>query len=423
MGELMIEVWESVRRNKLRTCLTGLAVAWGIFMIIVLLGAGNGLLNAFNQGGEGFASNTMMIGGGLTSKPYDGLKTGRRIRLTTADMELLEREPFAHYIDKVTTSHTESGYTLTYGKRYFTNVSLSGTYPGYATMNAVDILAGRFINENDLNSKRKVIVITHIMAKNFLAGGTNYQILIGQHVKVGNLSFKIVGIRRANENEDDRDLFVPYSTIQTIYALDNKIDQITFTFHGLETEEANEAFEKELKAAVNSSHRAAPDDESATWIWNRFTQNMQMEKAGHILSTALWIIGLFTLLGGIVGVSNIMLITVKERAHEFGIRKAIGARPWSIMKLIMAESVTITAVFGYVGMVLGMVACKIMDATVGQSSMEVFGNNIRPLVNPTVGIDIAIEATLVLIIAGTLAGLAPARKAAKVRPIEALSER
>lgn len=420
MHDLFTEVWESVRRNKLRTCLTGFAVAWGIFMIIVLLGAGNGLMGAFMQGGHSFASNTMMMGGGMTSKPYDGLKTGRRIRLEEDDMERLSYEPFCQYVDEVTTSHTQGGYTLTYGRRYFNNVSLSGTYPSYAHMNRMELLAGRFINDKDIDEKRKVIVLTHLMAKNFLSGGTNYESLLGKRVKVGQLSFLVVGIRRAEENTDDRDLYVPYTTVKTIYGLDDRIDQMTFTFHGLDSEKANEEFEHELKAVINTAHRAAPDDESATWIWNRFMQNLQMEKGADILNTALWIIGLFTLLGGIVGVSNIMLITVKERTHEFGVRKAIGARPWSIMKLIVTESITITAVSGYIGMALGMVACEIMDKTLGQSTMDVFGEHIRMLVNPTVGIDVAIETTLVLIIAGTLAGLAPARKAAKVRPIEAL---
>lgn len=422
MHDLFTEVWESVRRNRLRTILTGFAVAWGIFMIIVLLGAGNGLMGAFNQGGRDFASNTMMMGGGWTTKPYDGLKEGRRVRLDMSDMERLDKEPFAQYVDEVTTTHTQGGFTMTYGRRYYTNVSLCGTFPSYSDMNKIQLVAGRFINEKDINERRKVIVLSNLMAQNFLNGGNNFRDLLGKRVKVGNFSFQVIGIRKGDESSDDRDLYVPYSTIKTIFGLDNRIDEMTFTFHGLNTEEENEAFEKELKASVNTAHRAAPDDESATWIWNRFTQNLQMEKGSRILHTALWIIGLFTLLGGIVGVSNIMLITVKERTHEFGIRKAIGASPWNIMKLIVAESVTITAFFGYIGMALGMLACTLMDKTLGQSEMEVFDQSIRLLVNPTVGMDVALEATLVLIIAGTLAGLAPARKAARVRPIEALRD-
>ena len=171
---------------------------------------------------------------------------------------------------------------------------------------------------------------------------------------------------------------------------------------------------------MNTAHKAAPDDNSAIWVWNRFTQNLQMNKGTDIIRTGLWIIGLLTLLSGIVGVSNIMLITVKERTHEFGIRKAIGASPWSITRLILAESITITAIFGYIGMFFGLVACEILDMTVGNSSVSILGQEITMFVNPTVGVDVAIEATLVLIISGAIAGLVPAMNAAKVRPIEAL---
>ena len=195
-----------------------------------------------------------------------------------------------------------------------------------------------------------------------------------------------------------------------------------FSFHGLETEEDNEAFETRYRASVNKAHKAAPDDNGALWLWNRFTQNMQMNKGTRIIRTALWILGIFTLVGGIVGVSNIMLITVKERTREFGIRKAIGASPWEVMKLILAESVSITAFFGYVGMFLGMVACEVMKATVGQSSVEFFGESIRLFVNPTVGLGVALGVTILLVVAGTLAGISPAMKAARIRPIEALNE-
>jgi putative ABC transport system permease protein len=204
--------------------------------------------------------------------------------------------------------------------------------------------------------------------------------------------------------------------------MNSDLDEISFTFHGLDSEQANEDFEKRIKQILNSRHSAAPDDESSYWIRNKFTQNMQMENGRKVLNTGLWIVGLFTLLGGVVGVSNIMLITVKERTHEFGIRKAIGAKPWNITKLIISESVAITALFGYIGMVLGMVACLIMDRTIGQETMDVFGQSIRLLINPTVGLNEAIKSTVLLVVAGTVAGLFPAVKAARVRPIEALRD-
>ncbi|MBO4525046.1 MAG: ABC transporter permease [Bacteroidales bacterium] len=420
MRDLLQEIWESLRRNKVRTCLTGLAVAWGIFMLIVLLGAGNGLLNAFLNDSEGFASNTIQVGGGRTSKPYDGLKQGRRIRITDKDLDILRQPPFSDKVDVISTGVSRSGYTMTYGRRYLTNVSLNGTLPGDAEVNRVKMVAGRFINEKDIADKRKVVIITHLHAKNFLVGGTDYDKLVGKRVKVGNLSFTIIGVRHAEENTDDRSLYVPYTTVRSMFGLGDEVDEITFSFHGLNTEAESEAFENQVRASFNAAHRAAPDDRSALWVWNRFTQNLQMEKGKKLLVTALWIIGLFTLVSGIVGVSNIMLITVKERTHEFGIRKALGARPGSILKLIVTESVLITAFFGYIGMLLGMVACEILNATVGQSKVDLFGESIKMLDNPTVGLGTALGATVVLIVAGTIAGIFPANQAARVKPIEAL---
>ena len=420
MRDLLQEIWESLRRNKVRTCLTGLAVAWGIFMLIVLLGAGNGLLNAFLADGLDFASNTINMGGGVTSKPYDGLKQGRYIQLKDEDADLLRQPPFSEKVDLISTNVSKSGYTMTYGRRYFNDVNLSGTMPGDLEMNRIQMLAGRFINEKDIAEKRKVVILPHLHAKNFLSGDTDYEKLVGQRVKIGNLAFTIIGVRHGAENQDDRNLYVPYTTVKSILGMGDEVDEITFSFHGLKSEADGEAFENQVRAAFNTAHRAAPDDRRALWIWNRFTQNLQMEKAKDILFKALWIIGLFTLVSGIVGVSNIMLITVKERTHEFGIRKAIGARPGNILKLIVTESVLITAFFGYIGMLLGMIACEILDLTVGRSSVEIFGQSMKMLDNPTVSVGTALGATVVLIVAGTLAGIFPARQAAKVKPIEAL---
>ena len=420
MRDLLQEIWESLRRNKVRTCLTGLAVAWGIFMLIVLLGAGNGLLNAFVNDIGDFSANTMQVYGGVTSKPYDGLKQGRRIRLTQENMEMLQAPAFSDKIDEVSTQATQGGYTMTYGRRYLNNVTLTGSMPGALEMSRIQMSAGRFINEKDMAEKRKVAVITHLHAKNFLTGGTDYEKLLGKRIKVGNLSFVIVGVRHCEENTDDRAVNIPYATYKSLFSLGNRVDEINLSFHGLDTEAEAEAFEEEVRTALNVAHRVAPDDNSAFWIFNRFTQHIQMQKGRSLLLTALWIIGLFTLVSGIVGVSNIMLITVKERTHEFGIRKAIGARPSNILKLIVTESVLITAFFGYIGMLLGMIACQILDMTVGQSKVELFGESMKMLENPTVGLGTAIGATVVLIVAGTVAGIFPARQAAKVKPIEAL---
>ena len=439
MRDVFTEIWESIRRNKLRTCLTGFAVSWGIFMLIVLLGAGNGLMNAFMRGGEGLSTNVMQVGGGRTSKPYDGLKEGRRIWLDERDVALTGGEVFADHVDQVISSVSTSA-TVSYGKKHFSG-SIEGNFPARQQMDKIEILYGRFLNDKDIKESRKVVVLPENQAEILLGnevrdsgarfvGGVkpdinsgkkvDVQDLIGKYVRIGDFSYRVVGIAKTNEESNSNTVYAPYTTIRTIYGKGQEIDDITFTFHGLDSEAENEEFEKQYRATMNLRHRAAPDDRRALWIWNRFTQNLQMNNARNILSTALWIIGLFTLLGGIVGVSNIMLITVKERTHEFGIRKAIGASPWGIMKLILAESVTITAFFGYVGMFLGMIACMILDKTVGQSSVSIMDTQIAMFVNPTVGLDVALEATLVLIIAGSIAGLFPARKASRVRPIEAL---
>ena len=418
MKDLFTEIWESVRRNKLRTCLTGFAVSWGIFMLIVLLGAGNGLMNSFMQGRGTFASNSVSVGGGWTSKPYDGLKAGRRIRLDDTDVALTGSDTFADHVDKVSATVGTSA-TVSYGRKYFSGY-IDGQYPAAQEMSKIEMRYGRFLNDKDIRDSRKVVVMPESTAERLLDNGQGVESLLGKYVKVGSLAFRVVGISKSDRMRNDNNLYAPFTTVKTVYGKGQEVGSISFTTKGLDTEAANDAFEKQYKAAINLHHRAAPDDERAIWVWNRAHQNVQMSQGRKILSTALWIIGLFTLLGGIVGVSNIMLITVKERTHEFGIRKAIGASPWDITKLIISESISITAFFGYIGMFLGMLTCMLLDKTLGQSTMSVMDEQIAMLVNPGVGLDVAIEATLVLIIAGTLAGFFPARKAASVRPIEAL---
>ncbi len=418
MRDIFIEIWESLKRNKLRTCLTGFAVVWGIFMLIVLLGAGNGLMNAFMSDSGRVSVNSMQVTGWETSKPYAGYKQGRRIRLEESDIEILKGKAFSDVIDGVTPSSSKT-VSINYGKLY-NSVSVTGVNSEYIDIQNLKIQYGRFINQRDIEEKRKVIVISSFTAELLSGSSDNYQQMLGRNINAGQVSLKIVGIYKADATSYISSAYTPFPTFKAVWAPDKYIDNVLFNFHGLETEEANKAFEKEVKEALNFNHDAAPDDNSAIWIWNRFTQNMQMNKATSLLRTGLWIIGLLTLLSGIVGVSNIMLITVKERTHEFGIRKALGAKPWDITKLIITESVTITAFFGYIGMVLGMIACEVINIVYGRNPVSIMDQEIQVFKDPGVGVDIALEATLVLIIAGTIAGLIPALKAVKVRPIEAL---
>ena len=417
MRDLFIEIWESVRRNILRTCLTGFAVAWGIFMLIVLLGAGNGLMNALLAGSQRISVNSMMIGGGYTSKAYGGLQSGRLIELEAKDAELVMRA-FPKIVENITATISLSQEVVYQDNSV--SVQLQACYPEYMANEGLKLQYGRFINRKDLEERRKVVVITDQMAEIFTGSGSRVSSMLGRMVKCGGINFMVIGILKSDMSSYTRNVYAPFTSVSTIFNRGKYVDELTFTFHGLETEEENEIFEQKLRAIINTAHKAAPDDNRTIWIWNRFTQSLQMAKGTDIISTALWIIGLLTLLSGIVGVSNIMLITVKERTREFGVRKAIGASPWNITRLILAESITITAFFGYVGMFFGLVACEILDMTLGRSSLSVLGQEISVFVNPTVGVDAALGATIVLIISGAIAGLFPAMNAAKVRPIEAL---
>ena len=415
MHDIITEIWQTARRNKLRTTLTGFAVAWGIFMLIVLLGAGNGLINATMKMNGDFLTNSMEAYGGQTSKPYNGLSEGRYIQLNDRDYDATDSE-FKNHIDEVGACYYVSS-TVTNGEQYM-SMQIVGVYPVHTKIVKTHLICGRFINDIDQKEKRKVLVLNDKQAKELEP--RDYKAMLGKNVKVGNFSFKVVGIYK-NPGDGEGNAYSAYSTIKGIFGANNpSIGNIEFTFHGLTTEDANEAFEKDYRRRLNANHQAHPEDERAVWLWNNYTQSLQMEQGITIIHTFLWVIGLFTLLSGIVGVSNIMLITVKERTHEFGIRKAIGAKPWGILKLIITESVIITTIFGYIGMLLGIFANEYMDATLGHEVTNLGVEKITLFVDPTVGLDVCIEATMVMVIAGTIAGLIPAFKASRIRPIEAL---
>ena len=419
MRDLLTEIWMSIQRNKLRTCLTGFAVAWGIFMLIVLLGAGNGLRSTTEANSRGLQMNSIEVWPGETGKPYDGLKQGRPIEFTDEDIRLTKSETFSDVVDDVAPRLQASGsVTLVYAGKHV-SAGLDGVTSDLEKVeSARTMLAGRFINRFDDGQKRKVIVLGSNTAA--LLNEKDPLGLVGQEIKVNNFLCKVVGIYKAQSSMMGNTAYIPYGTLKAIYAKGEKMDFYSFSFHGLKTEKENEAFETKYRSLINRAHRAAPDDKSATYLWNNYTTGLKISKSMDITNIALWIVGLFTLLSGIVGVSNIMLISVKERTHEFGIRKAIGAKPWSITKLILSESVVITAAAGYIGMFLGMIACEIMTLKLGGQTKSVMGMEIASGGDYSVGMDVALEATLVLIIAGCLAGLIPALKAAKVRPIEAL---
>lgn len=431
MRDLFEEIWSNIRRNKLRTLLTGFAVAWGIFMLIFLLGAGNGLLNAIESNNGDYLANTMNVWGGLTTKPYKGMQIGRTIKLNDKDVEITCGEDFAENVEAAGTIIYQASVTASLGKEYVIR-QLTGVSPEHFRINKIKLLYGRSINNVDINEERKVLVMDSNDARELLgvAEDTEKELtakekaekakaIIGRYVKIGSSMYQVIGVTRANE-QGNAQFYTPITTLRTIYRRGQDIDEYFFSFHGLDTEEENELFEEKLRTALSRNHDTAPDDKRAIGIWNLLTMTMQINKSMSMIRTALWIIGILTLLSGIVGVSNIMLISVKERTHEFGIRKAIGATPWKILKLIITESVIITAFFGYIGMFLGVLANEWLNHISGNMVMDFGLFEQTVFKDPTVGLDVCVGATVLLVIAGTLAGLAPARKAAKVRPIEAL---
>lgn len=416
MRELIKEIWSTSKRNKLRTSLTGFAVAWGIFMLIFLLGAGNGLINAQLQQSTRFLANSMRVFPGETSKAYKGLKEGRSITLNDKDI-LISNKTYGQYVDDVGGRLEQYNVNINYGDNYVASQSLVGVAPTHPKIDKTELIAGRFINEIDMKEQLKNVVLSRSQAKELCK---DYRSLVGKNVKISNLNFQVVGIYKDDESRNNTDAFIAYSTIKTIYAKGDDAGSLEFTIKNLKTKEDNEQFEKNYRASINNNHQAAPDDDRTIWLWNRYMDNIQMNQGIAIMQTALWIVGLFTLLSGIVGVSNIMLITVKERTREFGVRKAIGAKPWSILKLIITESIIITSFFGYIGMVCGVAANEIMDATIGHTTVDTGLFKAAMFVNPTVGLGTCIGATITIVIAGTIAGLIPAIKAARIRPIEAL---
>lgn len=414
MIDLWQEIYGTVRRNKLRTVLTGCAVAWGIFILIVLLGAGNGLLNAQTEQMSSLAMNSLQIGAGWTSKPYDGLKQGRRIQLNNGDLEISSR--MKEHVITAGAILYQGNTNISFGAEYI-NESLRGVHPNYLEINRPKIVEGRFINALDIQESRKVAVIHKLSAEILFKQPEQ---ALGKMLNIGGIMYQVIGIYQDLGNSYERSVFLPFSTLQLIYNKGDKLHNILLSIKDLNTEEENQAFEADYRAAIGAHQRFDKEDYSAIWIWNRFTQMLQMNEGSNYIRMAIWIIGLFTLLSGVVGISNIMLITVKERTREFGIRKALGATPLSILQLVIAESIAITALFGYLGMLAGIGVTEYMNIVAGRQVTDMGFGQATTFLNPTVDIGVAIKATVTLMVAGTLAGLFPALKAVRTRPIEAL---
>lgn len=405
MIDLISEILATLRHNKLRTALTGLAVSWGIFLLIVLLGASGSLVGGMKNMFAKRDTQSINIEGGWARKPYKGLTDARRIQLKESDQELLMSKNGSD-VNRVSAIISCDTATISTGKDYATG-GYQGVYPQALRTEGATMESGRFINNNDIRQGRRVIVLARQTAENLF--GTRRD-PVGQLVKIHDLTFTVVGIYN---HEWNRKGMIPYTTARNLSGGSDDVKRITAGVDRLTTQAEGEAAEQRIYETLGKTHHFDASDKSALWVRNQFLQQVKQSTAVNVLNIAVWVIGLLTMVSGIVGVSNIMFVSVRERTHEIGVRRAIGARPAYILRQIILESVAITTLFGYIGIVAGVAVTQLFDMLTGGS--EMFGS-------AAVDLGVALQVTLVLIVAGALAGLFPALKALKIKPVEALRD-
>jgi len=405
------EIFHTISKNKLRTFLTAFSVAWGIFMLILLLGFGTGFHNGVIWQFRDDATNSIWIRPGQTSIPYNGLKPGRNIRLTNEDFDAISQQVSG--VEHITSRFYLSGeFTVRYKDKY-SSFNVRACHPDHKYLENTIVIEGRFLNELDIREKRKVTAIgTQIVETLF-----EQEDPIGKWIDVNGIKYKVVGIYDDHGGENEvRNIYIPISTAQMAYGGGNRVHQIMFTT-GDATVAESKQMEAQLLDVLTRRHNFSPEDERAIRIQNsvEFFQKFMDLFAG--IKLFLWVVGFGTIIAGIVGVSNIMLIVVKERTREIGLRKALGATPRSIIGLFLQESILITLVAGYSGLVFGIGLVELINwAMINFNAQPEFFRH------PEIDLVTAISATLMLVFAGLMAGFFPARKAARVSPIEALRD-
>lgn len=408
--DLWIEIWETIKRNRLRTFFTGFSVAWGIFMLIILLAAGNGLRNGIKKNFESSSTNVIRLYPGRTTISYGGYEKGRQIKLEKNDIRLLQSQK--DNVQDIYPSSRNFNLNAVKGSLNVT-VSTEGVVPKSRNANGINIIEGRYINDLDISQKRRSAVI-HKKQKTTLFKDQNP---IGEQVRIGKIPFQIVGVYDFNSSRDNGSILIPLSTSEVIFPPKNGYNNLTVDLKGLDSRESNEKFIDKLKKQLARLHTYDPTDDSSIWIWNKLDDYLQTMGILNGITLFIWIIGIGSLIAGVVGISNIMLITVKERTREIGIRKSLGATPGSILKMIMLESLAITGIFGYIGLMLGILLTEGINAVLSQNQSS-DGMNI--FTNPTVDLRVTLVASIVIISAGLLAGFIPAKRAVNIKPIDAL---
>lgn len=376
-------------------------------MLIILLGSGYGLENGVRKEFAGDAVNYISINGGVTSKPYKGMKPGRFIQMENKDHDMLAG---LSNVDKSSArSRLWQINTINYKDQYGT-FDVFAISPDYRYVEDLEMISGRFLNENDQMETRKVVSLGRLVYEDLFKGGVN---AIDEYVNIGGVPFKVIGV--FNDPGSDRDLqrvYLPASTGQRVFGMGERVNSVQLMLGDATVEESYQTVE-EIKASMSDRFKFDPTDTRALFIFNSIENYQQFMDLFASIRIFIWFIGIGTIIAGIVGVSNIMMIVVKERTKEIGVRKALGATPWSIISLILQESILITAFAGYIGLVLGVGLLELIGGSFQGDSY---------FANPEVNINVALGATVILIIAGALAGFVPARKAASVKPVVALRD-
>lgn len=416
MIDLLRELFSALGRNKLRTVLTGCSVTVGMFLLIVLQGASNGVIHAFMANAGGLRLDVVNVYNGTTSKVWQGMQANRSIQLDDRDHNLLPRR-FEEQVMQANRVVEQSAKVRF--RNETASMSVRGVTAEYLQTNPLKLLAGRFVNPLDERDRRKSIVVSSKVLEQ-LKLNQPASAVVGQVLEVDSLCFRIVGVFADRENERQLYGYIPFSTARLLQKKGSRYDFLELKTQGVSDDSASERFARGVRRASGAVHRFAPDDQGALFIYNEARNAAGVNKSMDVLHTATWIIGLLTLLGGVVSVSNIMLITVRERTREFGIRRALGARPLAILREVMLESVLITAFFGYMGIFLGVLATEWLDASYGRQVVDVGVGQGVVFLNPTVDMRIALQALVVLIVAGLVAGYYPARKAIRARVVDAL---
>jgi len=404
------EILHTIRKNKLRTFLTAFSVSWGIFMLILLLGFGSGLENGVHYNFQDDAVNSIRIRPGQTSKPYRGMQPGKNITFTNEDYDLIRNK--IDGIEHITSRFYCWGeFTVRYKDQY-SSFEVMGCHPDHQYLENQKPLKGRYINAIDVKEVRKVTAIGENVAEALF----KEEDPIGKWIDVRGIKYRVVGVYEEEGDEETRRIYIPLSTAQLAYGGTNSIHYIMYTVGNASVAESKEMVDQS-RQLLSDRHLFDPTDERAVNIWNNVENFQRFVSLFAGIKLFLWVVGIGTIIAGIVGVSNIMLIVVKERTREIGVRKAIGATPGSIIGLFLQEAIVITVFAGYLGLLAGIGLVEGMNWAL--INFEIQTEFFR---NPEVQLQTAIGATMLLILAGVLAGYFPARKAAKIRPIEALKD-